>query len=84
MKTIQTPKGDVEILEPTVALLRRLRAVLPFGICQIPPTPEGARFGFIMQCEEQEVFCLKQQPVERENEAALELFEFQQWMCAAI
>jgi len=75
--TIDTPNGLVEILEPNVNLLRALRALLPFGAVQFGAPQAGARFGLVMQCDGQEVFCLKQQPLELEREKAIYWMQIQ-------
>jgi len=82
MIIIETPKGPVRVLAPSVELLRELRALLPFGIAQFrEATPEGARYGIAMQCGERAVHCTKQQPKELDRDAAARWFEVQHWMC---
>ncbi|WP_395746666.1 hypothetical protein [Prosthecobacter sp.] len=79
---IETPKGPVEILAPGAGLLRSIRDLLPFGAVQFSQPQNGARFGLVMQCGAQEVFCIKQQPVELEREGAEQWMKIQHWMIA--
>jgi len=64
MTTLHTPQGDVNLLPPSVELLRTIGAFLPFGMVSIKPRQRGADFGFVMQCGERELHCLKQQPMD--------------------
>lgn len=79
---IDTPRGSVEILAPGLSLLRTIRDLLPFGALQLNEPQHGARYGLVMQCGEEEVFCLKQQPVEVDRQAAEEWMQIQHWMIA--
>jgi hypothetical protein len=82
MIIIETPKGTVRVISPSVELLEQLRDLLPFGIARLrEPTAEGARYGIVMQCDEEEVCCVKQQPKELDRESALRWLEVQHWMC---
>lgn len=80
--TVQTPKGPVEILQPGVEMLRRIRDLMPFGACQFSQPQNGARYGLVMQCDEQEVFCIKQQPIELDRQGAEKWMQIQHWMIA--
>lgn len=79
---IETPNGSVEILEPSVRMLVAIRDLMPFGALQFSQPQNGARFGLVMQCDDQEVFCIKQQPVELEREGALRWMQIQNCMIA--
>lgn len=68
MNTIKTPQGPVELISPTIPHLQALRARLPLGIVQYGEARNGARFGVLMKCGEQELFAVKHQPVEVERE----------------
>jgi hypothetical protein len=61
---VNTPQGSVTLLPPTRELLRSIRDLLPMGIMGIEPQKDGAAFGIVMQCEDQELWAIKQQPVE--------------------
>lgn len=68
MPTLKTPEGNIEIAMPTAQLGRQLQDLLPFGLCGSnfsPPT-----FGIVIQCDDKELYCIKQQPVEIERETA--------------
>lgn len=67
---IETPNGPIEITDPEPSLLKTLRNVLPFGIAQFIEPQQDANYGFVMCCGDQEVWCLKQQPLEQEEKAA--------------
>jgi hypothetical protein len=79
---IETPNGSVEILEPSVGMLVAIRDLMPFGAIQFGQPQNGARYGLVMQCDEQEVFCIKQQPVEVERGGALRWMQIQSCMIA--
>lgn len=81
MTSISTSHGEVAIEAPSPVLLRNLRAVLPFGACQLSNPGEGATYAIVMQCEEKEVYCIKQQPLECDREAAGRWMDIQHWMC---
>ena len=81
-KNIETPKGSVQILEPGLGLLRSIRDLLPFGAIQFAVPQNGARFGLVMQCDDEEVHCIKQQPVELDREGAEQWMQIQHWMIA--
>jgi hypothetical protein len=68
MNTVQTPKGEVKLLTPPVELLRTIRSFLPFGALRYVPPKRGADFGLVMQCGEQELFAVKQQPVDCDDQ----------------
>ncbi len=77
---ITTPMGAVQILEPNEAMRRNLRDLMPFGAIQFGQPHNGARYGLVMQCDQQEVFCIKQQPVELERHDAEEWMQIQHWL----
>jgi hypothetical protein len=79
--TIKTPKGEIEVLEPPITLLQQLREVLPFGLCRLGEPMEEAEFGIVMQCDDEEVYCIKQQPKEIDKDAAMQWMQVQHWIC---
>lgn len=68
MSTVQTPKGEVKLLAQPVELLRAIRSFLPFGALRYVPPERGADFGLVMQCGEQELFAVKQQPLDCDDQ----------------
>jgi hypothetical protein len=64
MTALHTPQGDVTLLSPPVELLRAIRSFLPFGAVRYNSPLQGADFGLVMQCGEQEVYGVKQQAME--------------------
>jgi hypothetical protein len=80
MIKIQTTKGSINIQNPETVMLKRLQNLLTYGIMPFEQTFDGANFGVVMQCGEQEVYCLKQQPLELERERAERLFHLQHFM----
>lgn len=64
MKVIQTANGQIRVLEPTSEVFCPLRSILPFGIVGLGPAPDGARFGVVMQCGDEEASAVKQQCVD--------------------
>ena len=79
---IETPKGTVQILEPDLGILRSIRDLMPFGALQFTEAQNDARYGLVMQCDQQEVFCIKQQPVELDRQGAEQWMQIQHWMIA--
>lgn len=80
--TVETPNGPIEILQPGIQMLRRIRELMPFGVCQFSEPQNGARYGVVMQCDDEEVFCIKRQPKELEREHAEKWMQIQHWMIA--
>lgn len=80
MTKIQTTKGSINIQRPDATTLKQLQKLLTFGILPFKQTFHGADFGVVMQCGEQELYCLKQQPIEREKEQAHQIFQLQHFM----
>ncbi|TZF83912.1 hypothetical protein FW774_10670 [Pedobacter sp. BS3] len=77
---IQTKKGSIDIHKPDTATLKQLQNILTYGVMPFKQTFNGADFGVVMQCGEQEVYCLKQQPLEVERKQAEQLFQLQHFM----
>lgn len=75
MNKVQTPNGDVKLLAPPVELLRTIRSFLPFGALRYVPPKLGADFGLVMQCGEQELFAVKQQPVDCDDQQSKIFFQ---------
>lgn len=76
MNTIKTPQGDVQLLTPPVELLRAIRSFLPYGFVGYGgERPKGAHFGIVMQCDDQEVSFVKQQPVPCDEEQGFRRFQ---------
>ena len=82
MPIVETPKGPVDVSEAPVQIRSRIRELLPFGICGIDDPTQAAKYGIVMKCEDDEVFCLKQQLKEVAREAAEEWMQVQHWMIA--
>lgn len=80
--TIETPKGPIEIVPPSSALLQNLRTLLPFGLCGLGQAVDGAAYGIVMQCGDKEVWCIKQQPIEVERKAAEQWLQIHHLMVA--
>ena len=80
MNTIQTIKGFVEILDPNDEIIGRLNELFPYGIERLTQVVQDANYGIVMKCGEQEVFCIKQQPLETEREYAEQQFQLHHLM----
>lgn len=80
MTKIQTTKGSIDILKPDTKTLKRLQELLTFGVLPFKQTFNGADFGIVMQCGDQEVYCLKLQPLEIEEKQAHQIFQLQHFM----
>ncbi len=68
MKTVSTPQGEVKLFSPTVELLDSIRSFLPFGIARYTSSQQGADFGLVIKRGEDELFAVKQQPVDCDEE----------------
>ncbi len=64
MIVVNTPQSEVRVLPPPVELLLAIRAFMPFGAVRFVPAQQGADFGLVMQCGEQELFAVEQQPMD--------------------
>ncbi len=80
MTTIKTTKGTIEISTITPALLKELQALLPYGVYPFEQKLRDADYGFVMQCDDKEVHCIKLQPIELEPQQAQEQFLIQHHM----
>lgn len=80
MTKIQTSKGIIDIQKPGDEILHRLQNILTYGIMPFKKTFNDANFGFVMQCGDNEVYCIKQQPLEVERQQAEQLFQLQHMM----
>ena len=80
MNTIKTNRGSIELFDPNDEIIRRLNDLLPYGISHLNQVVGGAKFGIVMKCGEQEVFCLKQQPLEIERKDAEHQFQLHHFM----
>lgn len=75
MTIIQTKRGAIGIQKPDTSTLKRLQKLLTFGVLPFKQTFNGADFGIVMQCDEKEIYCLKQQPLEVDKKKALIHFQ---------
>jgi len=62
MRTIDTPQGQIRLLDPDPLRLRNLRQLLPMGAVRFSEPVNGAGYGIVMKCGEHEVHAVKQQP----------------------
>jgi len=82
MPLLKTPKGPVEVLETPIQIRRQLRLLLPFGACGLGDPQKDPSFGLVMQCDDKEVYCIKQQPVEVKRESAEKWMQVQHYIVA--
>jgi hypothetical protein len=68
MKSVPTPQGEVELLDPPVDLVREICRLLPFGGFRLVPPQRGADFGLVMQCGDRELSAVKLQGVDTDEE----------------
>jgi hypothetical protein len=71
MQTIQTQQGEVQLQPIDRNLFIRIRQLLPYGIVgmQKQGSPE-IEYGIVMQCDDEEIFGIKLQPVDVDKEQA--------------
>ena len=67
---IQTKTSKIEIAEPMPEMSKKLDSLMPFGFSAFAEPHEGCKFGFVRKKGDQEVSCLKQQPIETSQETA--------------
>jgi hypothetical protein len=77
---ITTQKGSIEIIEHKDELLRQIRDLMPYGAAKLGTPQNEIKYGLVMQCGEQEVFCIKMQPIELERNYAEQMFQIQHFM----
>lgn len=77
---IETRTGTITIKKPDQAMIKRLQDLFILGVLQFDQTIDGADFGIVMQYDDEEVYCLKQQSVEMAEEHAQNLFFVQHVM----
>jgi len=80
MTKLQTPIGTIDIVDPDETIFKKLQDILTFGIVSLRQPNNEKGYGIVMHCGNQEVFCLKQQPLEIERQAAEQLFKLQHMM----
>ncbi|MDK9716864.1 MAG: hypothetical protein OEL57_03030 [Trichlorobacter sp.] len=76
MRTIKTPKGEVQLFPIERDLFIRIRQQLPYGI--VGMQKQGCteiEYGIVMQCDDEEVFGIKLQPVDGDEEQAHHLMQ---------
>ncbi|HVK58459.1 MAG TPA: hypothetical protein VM735_06755 [Candidatus Kapabacteria bacterium] len=82
MKTITTPQGELQLVPAPAKLLSTINSFLPFGVYGFKTPQNGANYGIAMQCGDQEVFCIKQQPVDCDEEHGSLLYKAHSWLIA--
>lgn len=78
MSYVNTTKGPIETLAPSNSILKEIQSILPFGLYPLNEPLNGCRFGFVFKCDSDELKCLKQQPVEVQEEMVNKLILFHQ------
>ena len=73
---LKTKEGDIIIKDINDSLLKELQSRLPFGFSPLGCEYKGAKYGFVFQCGENELYCVKQQPVEYEHKSAVTLASY--------
>jgi len=77
---IQTPHGSIEIHEPTIEMIRRLQTLLPYGMMILEEPIDGAKYCMAMQCEEEQMYCIRLKPLECEYDWAVRLFNIHHYL----
>lgn len=73
-QTIHTDKGEIQLEDLSAEMLHELQIRLPYGFFgPFEKDLNGSRYGFVVQCGEEELPLLKQQPVEYDKETAMAL-----------
>lgn len=76
MQTIATEYGAVELAPITSDIFVQLRQLLPFGIVGMQHRDsQEVEYGIVMQCDDDEVFGIKLQPVDVDKEQAHHLLQ---------
>ena len=68
-------EGQIELLDPPLELLRRMRSTMPLGLLRFKNAPQNAQAGIVMKCGEEEVYGVKFQPPDCEEETARRVFQ---------
>ncbi len=69
MRTVDTPQGQVRLLDPEPLRLSHLRQLLPMGLVRFGEPANGADYGIVMKCGEREAYAIKHQPPDLLEEA---------------
>lgn len=75
MTIVNTPQGPVELRPPTTELLRAIRSLVPFGVIRYATPQRGAHFGLVMQRGQRELFAVKHQPADCDEQQGLISFQ---------
>ncbi len=71
MQTIATTYGIVEVSPITTDTFKRLRQLLPFGVVGMQHRDsQDIEYGIVMQCDDDEVFGVKLQPIDVDRKQA--------------
>ena len=70
---IQTKHGDILLKDLSDELLRVLQNRLTYGFYPYEKDFNGYRYGFVVNCGTEEIYCIKQQPVEMPKDTAYSL-----------
>lgn len=68
--TVLTPNSSIEVTAADTFTMHNRRNTLPFGIAQFSVPQQDASYGFMRCCGDQEVWCIKKQPLEQEQRVA--------------
>ena len=69
VKTVSTSHGDVKLLHPPEELMETIHSLLPLGLVRyIPTLKAGADHGIVVKRGEKELFCIKRQLVDYDEE----------------
>lgn len=78
MSYVNTKMGQIELIEPSDTILKEIQSILPFGFFPFNESLNGYKYGFVIKCDSDELKCLKQQPIEVEENVAYKLIQIHQ------
>lgn len=76
-ETINNNHISFEIKDANPEMIRQLQNLLPYGVMPLPEPFDGAKFGIVMECDGNEVYCRRHKFMEMPLEMAEQLFQIQ-------
>lgn len=70
---LKTENGNVAISSLSDELLKSLQRKMTYGFLPFKEEFNGAEYGFVVKCDNQEILCLKQQTIDCDQETAYKL-----------
>ena len=77
---LKTENGDIAITSLSEKLLKILQTKMTYGFMPFKKDFNGAKYGFVVKCDGKEIPCIKQQPIDYNQETALKLISLHNYL----